>query len=444
LTIYSSTPRLIIIPSGVRAVPASILLYGPPGCGKTKLAQAVAGEAQAAFLSIGPSDVLSKFVGESEASVKNLFEKAKSMAMRMESQCAVLFFDEIDALGMSRCGSGGKWGGGGSDDSSSGNSSRRILAELLIQLSKLSDETAGLKSRKDDGGRLEDNMMIQGSSEQRGVEDCVDVQDNQRKCQRSEKQMNSYSSHNYQGSPRPISPESIDDTNHPLPIRDCKGRPLLGRPSSHHSQPHAPEDTAEYDFPPRPRIIVVAATNRPEDCDPALLRRFSIRVLVGLPSQRDRKKILYRLLEGIENTLTPSQLKELAIVTEGWSGSDLESVTREAAMAPIRECLRAAAMLKMKVRNKRKYGQSQEQSCEFSGNMDANEMARDKLLHGFTKLRPVEMNDFEEAITFWVGDCADDQEEMMPTMYKKSAAAHYDSESTSSDVELDNDAQLDE
>lgn len=422
-------------PLGVRAVPASILLYGPPGCGKTKLAQAVAGEAQAAFLSIGPSDVLSKFVGESEASVKNLFEKAKSMAMRMESRCAVLFFDEIDALGMSRRST--RWGG--SDDSSSGNSSRRILAELLIQLTKLSDETGELeKKTQDDGAGLDNKVMGQGN-EQR-VEDCVDGQEeNNLKYQRSEKNADSTSlcSNHYEGSPRPISPESMEDANHRQPIQDCN-KP---RSQSSHSQPHTHDDTAESDVPPRARIIVVAATNRPEDCDPALLRRFSIRVLVGLPSQRDRKKIICRLLEGIENTLTPSQLKELATATEGWSGSDLESVTREAAMAPIRECLRAAAMLKMKVRNKRKFEQSQEQS-EFSANMDVNDMARDKLLRGFMKLRPVNMKDFEEAITFWVGD---DQEEMMPSMSKKSAVTHYDSESTSSsDVEPDIDEQLDD
>jgi ATPases of the AAA+ class len=427
-------------PLGVRAVPASILLYGPPGCGKTKLAQAVAGEAQAAFLSIGPSDVLSKFVGESEASVKNLFEKAKSMAMRMESRCAVLFFDEIDALGMNRCGTGGsRWGG--SDDSSSGNSSRRILAELLIQLTKLSDETGKLEKKKQDDGTGLDNREMSQGNEQR-VEDCVDGQENDLKYQRSEKDADSTSlcSNHYEGSPRPISPESMEDANHRQPVQDCNKPRSIGHQSSH-SQPHTHDDTVESHCPHRARIIVVAATNRPEDCDPALLRRFSIRVLVGLPSQRDRKKIIRRLLEGVENTLAPSQLKELATATEGWSGSDLESVTREAAMAPIRECLRAAAMLKMKVRNKRKFEQSQEQS-EFSANMDVNDMARDKLLRGFMKLRPVNMKDFEEAITFWVGD---DQEEMMPSMSKKSAVTHYDSESTSSsDVEPDIDEQLDD
>ena len=52
-------------------------MYGPPGCGKTQLAKAVAGEAQAAFLSVGPSDILSKFVGESEQSIRNLFDRGE-------------------------------------------------------------------------------------------------------------------------------------------------------------------------------------------------------------------------------------------------------------------------------------------------------------------------------------------------------------------------------
>ena len=60
---------------GVRSLSASILLFGPPGCGKTQLANAIAGEAEAAFLSVGPSDILSKFVGESEASIRSLFDK---------------------------------------------------------------------------------------------------------------------------------------------------------------------------------------------------------------------------------------------------------------------------------------------------------------------------------------------------------------------------------
>lgn len=72
-TLQLSFTTITTTTTGIRAAPASILLHGPPGCGKTKLAKAVAGEAQAAYLSVGPSDILSKYVGESEASVRGLF-----------------------------------------------------------------------------------------------------------------------------------------------------------------------------------------------------------------------------------------------------------------------------------------------------------------------------------------------------------------------------------
>ena len=114
--------------TGIRAAPVSILLHGPPN--QTKLAKAVAGEANAALLSVGPSDILSKFVGESEASIRGLFREARMKARKMESKCAVIFFDEIDALGRDS----GKMSQAGGD-----NSSRRLLAELLIQMTELSD-----------------------------------------------------------------------------------------------------------------------------------------------------------------------------------------------------------------------------------------------------------------------------------------------------------------
>ena len=53
------------------------------------------------------------------------------------------------------------------------------------------------------------------------------------------------------------------------------------------------------------RVIVVAATNRPDDCDAALIRRFTVRVLVGLPGERDRRKMLEHFLRGIEHTISP-------------------------------------------------------------------------------------------------------------------------------------------
>jgi SpoVK/Ycf46/Vps4 family AAA+-type ATPase len=73
-----------------------ILLYGPPGCGKTLLARATAGEVDAAFYAVSIADVLDMYIGESERKLHALFEKARSDAP------AVLFFDEVEALGGKR------------------------------------------------------------------------------------------------------------------------------------------------------------------------------------------------------------------------------------------------------------------------------------------------------------------------------------------------------
>ncbi len=73
-----------------------ILMYGPPGCGKTLLARATAGEIKAAFLAIGISDVLDMWLGNSERNLHELFDQA-----RRRRPC-VMFFDEVDALGASR------------------------------------------------------------------------------------------------------------------------------------------------------------------------------------------------------------------------------------------------------------------------------------------------------------------------------------------------------
>lgn len=73
-----------------------ILLYGPPGCGKTMIARAIANECDAEFISVGISDVLNMWIGESERNLAALFDGARAKAP------CVLFFDEIDALAYSR------------------------------------------------------------------------------------------------------------------------------------------------------------------------------------------------------------------------------------------------------------------------------------------------------------------------------------------------------
>lgn len=79
-----------------KKIGGGILLYGPPGCGKTHLARAVAGELGASFLSVGLNEILDMYIGNSERNLSNLFEMARSKAP------SVLFIDEIDALGSKR------------------------------------------------------------------------------------------------------------------------------------------------------------------------------------------------------------------------------------------------------------------------------------------------------------------------------------------------------
>jgi AAA+ superfamily predicted ATPase len=79
-----------------KAAGGGILMYGPPGCGKTHLARATAGEIKAGFVAVGINDVLDMWIGNSEKNLHELFEQAR------RNRPCVLFFDEVDALGASR------------------------------------------------------------------------------------------------------------------------------------------------------------------------------------------------------------------------------------------------------------------------------------------------------------------------------------------------------
>ena len=79
-----------------KKIGGGVLMYGPPGCGKTHLARATAGEINASFISVGLNDVLSMYIGQSEDRLHQIFEQA-----RRNTPC-VLFFDEVDALAASR------------------------------------------------------------------------------------------------------------------------------------------------------------------------------------------------------------------------------------------------------------------------------------------------------------------------------------------------------
>ena len=95
-----------------------VLFYGPPGCGKTLMAKAVANECQANFISVKGPELLTMWFGESEANVRDLFEKARAAAP------CVLFFDELDSIAGQRGGSSGD-GGGAAD---------RVINQLLTEI----------------------------------------------------------------------------------------------------------------------------------------------------------------------------------------------------------------------------------------------------------------------------------------------------------------------
>ena len=191
--------------------PAGILLYGPPGTGKTLLAQAIANESDASFISVKSTELLTKWVGDSEKAIKEIFRKAK------HASPTIIFFDEIDAFATAR------------NTSSTGT---KAVAESTL------------------------NQML-------------------------------------------VEMDGIDR------LKD---------------------------------IFVVAATNRPDVLDPALLRpgRLDRRVYVGAPDFEGRISIFDIYLKKIPLASDVSS-KELAKLTEGYTGADIESVCREAVMISLRE-----------------------------------------------------------------------------------------------------------
>jgi cell division protease FtsH len=193
-------------------IPKGVLLVGPPGTGKTMLAQAVAGEADVPFFSISGSDFVEMFVGVGASRVRDLFETGKKNAP------CIIFIDELDAVGRHR----GAGIGGGHDER------EQTLNALLVQM---------------------------------------------------------------QG------------------------------------------------FEPSNNVILIAATNRPDVLDPALLRpgRFDRQIIVDLPDVRGRQAILvvhtrepYKLADDV-------RLEILAKATPGFSGADLKNMANEAALLAARQ-----------------------------------------------------------------------------------------------------------
>ncbi len=198
---------------GIRP-PKGVLLFGPPGTGKTLLAKAVANESQANFISVKGPEIFSKWVGESEKAIREIFRKARQAAP------TVVFFDEIDSIAPRR----------GSDIGGSGVT-EKVVNQLLTELD-------GLEEPKD--------------------------------------------------------------------------------------------------------VVIIAATNRPDILDPALLRpgRLDRIVLVPVPDKKARLDI-FKVHAKNMPLAEDVDLEKLAEKTEGYTGADIEAVCREAAMIALRENLNA-------------------------------------------------------------------------------------------------------
>jgi transitional endoplasmic reticulum ATPase len=195
---------------GIRSI-KGILLYGPPGTGKTLLAKAVANECEANFISISGAQVLTKYVGESEKAVRELFRKARTSAP------CVLFIDEMDAIAHRRTGMGGE----------GSMATERVVNTLLTEMD-------GLTSLKN--------------------------------------------------------------------------------------------------------VVVIAATNRPDMLDPAILRpgRFDRLIEIPAPDEPARLEI-FKVCTAKMPLDKDVSLKDLAKMTEGNTGADIDGLVREAGMAAIRE-----------------------------------------------------------------------------------------------------------
>ncbi|CAI4061127.1 hypothetical protein SUVZ_05G1210 [Saccharomyces uvarum] len=213
---------------GLREPVRGMLLFGPPGTGKTMLARAVATESRSTFFSISASSLTSKYLGESEKLVRALFAIAKKLSP------SIVFVDEIDSIMGSR------------NNENENESSRRIKNEFLVQWSSLSSAAAG--SNKNEG----------------------------------------------------------DNSNN---------------------------DNDEDDT----RVLVLAATNLPWSIDEAARRRFVRRQYIPLPEDQTRYVQLKKLLSYQKHTLTDLDFDELVKITEGFSGSDITSLAKDAAMGPLRD-----------------------------------------------------------------------------------------------------------
>ncbi|KAJ6687623.1 P-LOOP CONTAINING NUCLEOSIDE TRIPHOSPHATE HYDROLASES SUPERFAMILY PROTEIN [Salix koriyanagi] len=137
---------------------------------------------------------------------------------------------------------------------------------------------------------------------------------------------------------------------------------------------------------PGERILVLAATNRPFDLDEAIIRRFERRIMVGLPSIESRERILKTLMS--KEKTEDLDFKELATMTEGYTGSDLKNLCVTAAYRPVRELLQQERVKDKEKKQKDEEGSSSEDAA------DSKEEGKEE---NVIILRPLNMDDMRQA-----------------------------------------------
>lgn len=269
--------------------PRGILLHGPPGCGKTLLAHAIAGELGVSFLKVTGPEVVSSMSGESERKLRNLFAQARRLAP------SIVFIDEIDAIASRK-------------EGATKDMERRIVSQLISCIDETSfiDEDNAAKKLPDT-----DPFNAENSNSKADVHVDEETNIDEPKLDDTGKD-NTEKSEAKEAEPEPHqenAPKDIFDRNNGEPVPD--------------------KDIASF--------IVIAATNRPESIEPALRRagRFDREIEMGAPDEDARVAILKKLcrkLRPVDNV----DFGLLAKRTAGYVGADLDLLVREAGMVAVR------------------------------------------------------------------------------------------------------------